>query len=94
MAKLRWRRPPSRSSRSSGRSEGKDNDDEEEEEEEADASLMICSLVITLGGAPDHHRRGFEYWRNPGPFVQFQGISGALGRFLGFFLCVSKLARG
>lgn len=54
--------------------------------------LMICSLVITLGGAPDHHRRGFEYWRNPGPFVQFYDIPGALGRFLGFFYTLTNAA--
>ncbi|BEI87214.1 hypothetical protein CcaverHIS002_0705600 [Cutaneotrichosporon cavernicola] len=54
--------------------------------------LMICSLVITLGGAPDHHRRGFEYWRNPGPFVQFLGIPGDLGRFLGFFYTLTNAA--
>ena len=28
--------------------------------------LIITCLVITLGGAPDGKRRGFEYWRNPG----------------------------
>lgn len=48
-------------------------------------SLMICGLVITLGGAPDRHRRGFEYWKNPGAFNHFNGIPGSLGEFLGFF---------
>lgn len=47
--------------------------------------LMICGLVITCGGAPDHKTRGFEYWRNPGPINEFPGISGDLGRFLAFF---------
>lgn len=46
---------------------------------------MICGLVITLGGAPDHHRRGFEYWHNPGALNQYPGIGGSLGRFLAFF---------
>ncbi|KAJ5626666.1 Amino acid/polyamine transporter I [Penicillium herquei] len=26
------------------------------------SALMILSLVIALGGGPDHHRRGFRYW--------------------------------
>ncbi|KAJ5775362.1 uncharacterized protein N7511_000373 [Penicillium nucicola] len=30
--------------------------------------LMILSTVIALGGGPDHDRRGFRYWSNPGPF--------------------------
>ncbi|CAL1714479.1 unnamed protein product [Somion occarium] len=28
--------------------------------------LIIAGLVIDLGGGPDHDRRGFRYWRNPG----------------------------
>ncbi|KAJ3554850.1 hypothetical protein NM688_g2893 [Phlebia brevispora] len=31
--------------------------------------LIIVGLVIDLGGGPDHDRRGFRYWRNPGPFA-------------------------
>ncbi|KAF8590199.1 amino acid transporter [Ramaria rubella] len=45
--------------------------------------LIILGLVIDLGGAPDHDRLGFRFWNHPGPFVQFLGISGAKGRFLG-----------
>jgi amino acid transporter len=40
--------------------------------------------VLDLGGGPSHDRVGFQYWKNPGPFVQFDGIAGAKGRFLGF----------
>jgi hypothetical protein len=29
-----------------------------------------------LGGGPNHDRLGFRYWKNPGPFVQYNGISG------------------
>ncbi|RSH92088.1 hypothetical protein EHS25_008500 [Saitozyma podzolica] len=47
--------------------------------------LIIVSLVITLGGAPDHDRIGFRYWTNPGAFTDFNGITGATGHFLGFF---------
>lgn len=46
--------------------------------------LLILGIVIDLGGSPSHDRIGFQYWKNPGPFVQFDGIAGAKGRFLGF----------
>lgn len=28
--------------------------------------VIILSLCIALGGGPDHDRRGFRYWRDPG----------------------------
>ena len=28
--------------------------------------LIILSLVLALGGGPDHDRKGFRYWHNPG----------------------------
>ncbi|KAG2136380.1 amino acid permease [Suillus bovinus] len=46
--------------------------------------LLILGIVLDLGGSPNHDRIGFRYWKNPGPFVQFDGIVGAKGRFLGF----------
>ncbi|KAG2063140.1 hypothetical protein BDR04DRAFT_1198644 [Suillus decipiens] len=46
--------------------------------------LLILGIVLDLGGGPSHDRIGFRYWKNPGPFVQFDGIAGAKGRFLGF----------
>ena len=30
--------------------------------------LIILSLVLMLGGGPDHDRKGFRYWQNPGAF--------------------------
>ncbi|PBK94220.1 hypothetical protein ARMGADRAFT_1029375 [Armillaria gallica] len=54
--------------------------------------LIIMGLVIDLGGGPDHHRYGFQYWRNPGPFVQYLNIEGSLGRFLGFWTTFSNAA--
>ncbi|KAI0741392.1 general amino acid permease 1 [Daedaleopsis nitida] len=30
-------------------------------------TLIVTGLVIDLGGAPNHERLGFRYWRNPGP---------------------------
>ncbi|KAI1305447.1 amino acid permease/ SLC12A domain-containing protein [Xylaria venustula] len=47
--------------------------------------LNLLALVITTGGAPNHEAVGFKYWGNPGPFTQYLGIDGALGRFLGFY---------
>ncbi|ODQ66100.1 amino acid permease [Nadsonia fulvescens var. elongata DSM 6958] len=48
--------------------------------------LIILSLVIALGGGPDHDRRGFRYWRNPGAFKEFTKgdihMHGAKGKFV------------
>ena len=41
--------------------------------------------MITAGGGPEGGVIGFKYWRNPGPLVQYLGIDGSLGRFLGFW---------
>ncbi|KAF8583592.1 amino acid transporter [Ramaria rubella] len=54
--------------------------------------LLILGLVIDLGGAPDHDRRGFRYWHHPGPFTQFLGIHGAKGRFLAFWSTLIQAA--
>lgn len=47
---------------------------------------------MDLGGGPSHDRIGFRYWKNPGPFVQFDGISGAEGRFLGWWKVMTQAA--
>ncbi|KAJ6179236.1 hypothetical protein N7519_009697 [Penicillium mononematosum] len=52
--------------------------------------VNIMALVITCGGGPDHKSIGFEYWRNPGPFVQYLEIGGALGRFLGVWTSLNS----
>lgn len=52
--------------------------------------LNIMALVVACGCGPDHHAYGFQYWRNPGPFVQYLGIDGSLGRFLGFWTVFSN----
>ena len=31
--------------------------------------LILVGLIIDLGGGPDHQRKGFQYWRNPGAFA-------------------------
>ncbi|CAG8979582.1 hypothetical protein HYALB_00010783 [Hymenoscyphus albidus] len=46
--------------------------------------LIFVSLVITLGGAPSKDRIGFRYWKNPGPFTDYNGITGSTGHFLAF----------
>lgn len=46
--------------------------------------LLLCLLVIMLGGAPDHDRRGFRYWNNPGAFNNWTGVPGGKGRFVAF----------
>lgn len=47
--------------------------------------VNIMALVITCGGGPDHKSIGFQYWRNPGPFVHYLGVAGSLGNFMGFW---------
>lgn len=53
--------------------------------------VNIMALVITCGGGPNHKAIGFEYWRNPGLFVQYLKIPGSLGRFLGFYTVLTAI---
>ncbi|KAH8113435.1 amino acid permease [Phellopilus nigrolimitatus] len=55
-------------------------------------ALIILGIVLDLGGGPNHDRIGFRYWKNPGPFVQFKGISGNTGRFLGWWGVMTQAA--
>lgn len=55
-------------------------------------ALVICALIlicfiIALGGGPDHQRRGFYYWQNPGAFHEYLQ-PGATGRFLGVWASI------
>jgi len=43
--------------------------------------LIICGLVIDLGGGPNHERIGFKYWQDPGAVNTFLE-PGGLGRLL------------
>ncbi|KAK8858447.1 hypothetical protein IAR55_002674 [Kwoniella newhampshirensis] len=54
--------------------------------------LIILGIIITSGGGPDHTSIGFRYWRHPGPFVQYEGIKGSLGQFLGFWAVLTQAA--
>jgi len=33
--------------------------------------LILVSLIIVSGGGPDHHARGFQYWKDPGAFHKY-----------------------
>lgn len=46
--------------------------------------LIIVSIVITAGGGPNREAIGFRYWNNPGPWVNYNDITGPTGHFLGF----------
>ncbi|KAJ7499235.1 amino acid permease [Mycena latifolia] len=54
--------------------------------------LIILGIVLDLGGGPDHDRLGFRYWKHPGPFVQYNGIPGAKGQFLGWWAVMTQAA--
>ncbi|KAF5006683.1 hypothetical protein FDECE_6975 [Fusarium decemcellulare] len=49
--------------------------------------IILFSLIMALGGGPDHDRKGFRYWQNPGAFKPYIN-EGASGRFLGFWSCM------
>ncbi|KAF3159518.1 hypothetical protein TWF106_006643 [Orbilia oligospora] len=46
--------------------------------------LIILAFILDVGGGPDRHRYGFQYWRNPGAMKEYIG-TGDTGRFLGLF---------
>ncbi|GAA5839943.1 hypothetical protein JCM9279_005217 [Rhodotorula babjevae] len=45
--------------------------------------LIILGVILDVGGGPNGEYIGTKYWRSPGAFVQYLGIEGATGRFLG-----------
>ncbi|KAH7124657.1 amino acid permease/ SLC12A domain-containing protein [Dactylonectria macrodidyma] len=50
-------------------------------------SIILFSLILVLGGGPDHDRKGFRYWKDPGAFKPYIK-EGNAGRFLGFWSCM------
>jgi amino acid transporter len=54
--------------------------------------LIILGIILDLGGGPNHDRLGFRYWKNPGPFVEYGGITGAKGHFLGWWAVMTQAA--
>lgn len=45
--------------------------------------LIFVAVVITAGGVPGTDPIGFRYWNNPGSWVDYNGITGSTGHFLG-----------
>ncbi|KAL7270222.1 amino acid transporter [Rhizina undulata] len=43
--------------------------------------LILLSFILVLGGGPDHDRKGFRYWKEPGAFKPYID-TGNTGRFL------------
>ena len=43
--------------------------------------LILLSLILALGGGPDHDRKGFRYWNKPGAFAEVSLENPAGGRF-------------
>jgi yeast amino acid transporter len=57
------------------------------------AGLIIAGLVIDLGGAPDHDRRGFRFWREFPMDDEYLGITPkSKARFLGFWAVLTQAA--
>ncbi|PLW19055.1 hypothetical protein PCANC_07748 [Puccinia coronata f. sp. avenae] len=46
-------------------------------------AVIILGIILDLG-AVTGDRIGFRYWKDPGLFVQYEGIPGGWGRVLGF----------
>lgn len=47
--------------------------------------IILFSLIIACGGGPNGDAPGFRYWNNPGAFNAPFGITGATGKFVGFW---------
>ncbi|PYI08878.1 amino acid permease [Aspergillus sclerotiicarbonarius CBS 121057] len=46
--------------------------------------IILLSFILMLGGGPDHDRKGFRYWKDPGAFNTYID-HGAAGRFYAFW---------
>ncbi|KAG5919457.1 hypothetical protein E4U61_000843 [Claviceps capensis] len=47
--------------------------------------VNILSICITAGAGPRGKPIGFQFWKDPGPFVQYFNIPGSWGQFVGFW---------
>ncbi|KAF9784365.1 general amino acid permease 1 [Thelephora terrestris] len=58
--------------------------------------LILLGLIVDLGGGPDHDRRGFRYWKNPGAFNQLglEPTKPNLDRFLAIMSSIVQAAFG
>ncbi|OQD89001.1 hypothetical protein PENANT_c003G00172 [Penicillium antarcticum] len=51
--------------------------------------VVILGLAIDLGGVSGVPRKGFHYWKDPGPFVEYIA-NGSWGHFLGFWAVMTN----
>lgn len=49
--------------------------------------VILLSLILALGGGPDHDRKGFRYWNDPGAFNTYID-DGPAGRFYALWSCM------
>lgn len=54
-------------------------------------SLTILLVITMAGGNPQHDAFGFRYWKS-GPVMNEYVATGSLGRFLGFWSCMTTAA--
>ncbi|KAI4149961.1 MAG: hypothetical protein LQ340_004336 [Diploschistes diacapsis] len=57
--------------------------------------LLLLSLILVLGGGPNHFRYGFYYWQHPGAMEQYyveDPNRADTGRFLAFFATLVNAA--
>jgi len=55
--------------------------------------LILLGLIIDLGGAPNHQRLGFRYWRDPGAFKGLGLVDNKnTDRFLGWLSVIVQAA--
>lgn len=54
--------------------------------------LLLQISGFSFKSSPSYFRLGFRYWKDPGPFVQYNDIPGATGRFAGWWSVVSQAA--
>ena len=54
--------------------------------------MIILGIIVDSGGGPNHDPIGFRYWKNPGPFVDYHGITGPKGQFLGVCTVTTQVA--
>lgn len=47
-------------------------------------AVILLSLILALGGGPNHDRTGFRYYHNPGAFKPYLE-TGSAGKFLGLW---------
>ncbi|ODV57985.1 uncharacterized protein ASCRUDRAFT_19702, partial [Ascoidea rubescens DSM 1968] len=47
--------------------------------------LTLFSLVLTIGGNPEHKTIGFQFWNDPGAFAPYKTLEGSNGKAAAFF---------